>query len=361
MKHPWVTSLSIVVVLFALATPALSAEFAQIDDRVLAKDNEVAVAAAILRDEFNSNESAPAHVVFDRATSESQVAKFARLASELPEVVRVETQNGLFRDGQFTPLGAAQGWPAATMETEDHQRVIVVADIKSRSRAVQVLIDSLRSIDSMVLVGGAAADYTDSQAGISRQLPWALLWVALTTFVVLFLYTGSILLPVKAILLNVLSLTATMGVLTWMFQYGNLMWLTGEYTVTSTLDSSSLVLIAIVTFGLSMDYEVFLLSRIKEEHDRGLDTTEAVALGLQRSGRIITAAAVLLAIVFGAFVTSSVTSMKMLGFGIAFAILMDATVVRGLLVPALMRIAGKYNWWAPKPLRAIHQRFGLQD
>jgi RND superfamily putative drug exporter len=168
-------------------------------------------------------------------------------------------------------------------------------------------------------------------------------------------------LPVKAILLNVLSLTATMGVLTWMFQYGNLMWLTGEYTVTSTLDSSSLVLIAIVTFGLSMDYEVFLLSRIKEEHDRGLDTTEAVALGLQRSGRIITAAAVLLAIVFGAFVTSSVTSMKMLGFGIAFAILMDATVVRGLLVPALMRIAGKYNWWAPKPLRAIHQRFGLQD
>jgi len=188
-----------------------------------------------------------------------------------------------------------------------------------------------------------------------------LLWVALATLIVLFLYTGSVLLPIKAIVLNVLSLGAAMGVVTYIFQNGNLMWLTGDYTVTGALDTSSLVIVAIVTFGLSMDYEVFLLSRIKEEHDAGSDTTEAVALGLQRSGRIITAAAVLLAVVFAAFVTSSVTSIKMLGFGIAFAILLDATVVRGLLVPALMRIAGKYNWWAPAPLRKLHARFGLSD
>jgi RND superfamily putative drug exporter len=162
-------------------------------------------------------------------------------------------------------------------------------------------------------------------------------------------------------MLNVLSLGATMGVLTWMFQSGNLQWLTGDYQVTGTLDTSTLVLIAIVTFGLSMDYEVFLLSRIKEEHDAGSETTESVALGLQRSGRIITAAAALLAVVFASFMTSSVTSIKMLGFGIAFAIILDATVVRGLLVPALMRIAGRYNWWAPKPLRSFHQRFGISD
>jgi RND superfamily putative drug exporter len=152
-----------------------------------------------------------------------------------------------------------------------------------------------------------------------------------------------------------------MGLLTWMFQNGNLQFLTGEYTVTNTMDTSSMVLIAIVTFGLSMDYELFLLSRIKEEHDQGSNTEDSVALGLQRSGRIITAAAVLLAVVFAAFVTASVTNMKLLGFGIAFAILLDATVVRGLLVPSLMRIAGQWNWWAPKPLRAIHDRFGLKD
>ena len=223
------------------------------------------------------------------------------------------------------------------------------------------MIRAVRAIATDAIVGGTAADYTDSQEGIARQLPWSLLWVAIATLIVLFLYTGSVLLPFKAILLNVVSLSAAMGVLTWLFQNGNLMWLTGEYTVTGTLDTSSLVIVAIVTFGLSMDYEVFLLSRIKEEHDAGSETTEAVALGLQRSGRIITAAALLLAVVFAAFVTSSVTSIKMLGFGIAFAILLDATVVRGLLVPALMRIAGKYNWWAPRPLRWVHSRIGLKD
>jgi RND superfamily putative drug exporter len=167
----------------------------------------------------------------------------------------------------------------------------------------------------------------------------------------LFGFTGSLLLPIKAVLLNFISLAATMGILTWIFVDGNLGFLVGDFINTGTLDTSSMVLIAIVAFGLSMDYEVFLLSRIKEEHDAGHSNVESVAFGLQKSARIITAAAFILAIVFAAFITSGVTSIKMLGFGVAFAILLDATLVRAFLVPALMRLFGEWNWWAPKSLR----------
>ncbi|MFM7552918.1 MAG: MMPL family transporter, partial [Actinomycetota bacterium] len=187
------------------------------------------------------------------------------------------------------------------------------------------------------------------------------LWVGLTTLIVIFLYTGSILIPLKAILLNLLGLGATLGVLVWVFQDGHLRWLTGDFQQTGTLDLGSLVIVAIVAFALSTDYELFLLSRIKEAHDQGSTTREAVALGLQRTGRIVTAAAILIAIVFIAFIASGVTNIKQLGFGAAFAILIDATLVRGLLVPALMRIAGDANWWAPAWLRRVHGRIGLSD
>jgi RND superfamily putative drug exporter len=213
----------------------------------------------------------------------------------------------------------------------------------------------------VALVGGAAAEYADTQAAIAGALPWVLAWVFGLTFLVLFLYTGSVVLPIKAVLLNILSLGATIGALVWVFQDGNLSWLVGDFQATGTLDTSMTVLIAIVAFALSMDYEVFLLSRIKEEHDAGSDTETAVELGLQRSGRIITAAALLLAIVFAAFLTSGVTPIKQLGFGVAFAILLDATVIRGLLVPAFMRLAGQWNWWAPAPLARLHRRVGLSE
>jgi RND superfamily putative drug exporter len=226
------------------------------------------------------------------------------------------------------------------------------------------LITRLRAIEPPVngtLIGGQAAIFTDSQNGISENLPGVLGWLIITTLVILFLFTGSVVLPIKAVILNLLSLGATLGVLVWVFQDGNAKWLVGDFTVTGALDTSTLVLVAIVAFGLSMDYELFLLSRIKEEHDSGADTITSVSSGLQKSGRIITAAAVLIAIVFACFVTSGVTSIKMLGLGIAFAILLDATIVRGLLVPALMRVAGDLNWWAPKPLLKLHSRFGISD
>jgi RND superfamily putative drug exporter len=159
----------------------------------------------------------------------------------------------------------------------------------------------------------------------------------------------------------VLSLSATLGALVWVFQGGHLGWLTGDYTNTGTVDISSIALIAVVAFALSMDYELFMLSRIKEEHDAGRNTTDAVAFGLQRTGRIITAAALLIAVVFVSFLSSGVTNIKQLGFGVTVAILVDATIVRALLVPAFMRIAGGANWWAPPILRRLHDRIGLRE
>jgi RND superfamily putative drug exporter len=165
------------------------------------------------------------------------------------------------------------------------------------------------------------------------------------------MFTGSIILPIKAVILNLLSLSATLGAMTWIFIGGHLTWLVGSFTNTGSIDTSIVILIAVVAFGLSMDYEVFLLSRIKEEHDAGHSNVESVALGLQKSARIITAAAVILSTVFAIFMTSGVTSIKAMGFGVAFAILLDATLVRALLVPALMRLFGERNWWAPKALK----------
>jgi RND superfamily putative drug exporter len=178
--------------------------------------------------------------------------------------------------------------------------------------------------------------------------------------VLLFLMTGSVLVPIKAIVLNVLSLGATFGAMVWVFQDGNGADLL-TFTPTGTLDTSIPVLMFCIAFGLSMDYEVFLLSRIKEEHDRTGDTRAAVAVGLQKTGRIMTAAAGVLAVTFLAFSTSSVTFIKLMGLGLTLAILMDATLVRGVLVPAFMRLAGEANWWAPPFLRQLHNRFGLSE
>ncbi len=182
----------------------------------------------------------------------------------------------------------------------------------------------------------------------------------MVTFVLLFLMTGSVVIPLKALVLNVLSLSAVYGAMVYVFQDGHLAGTLG-FTATGTIDTSMPVLLFCIAFGLSMDYEVFLLSRIKEEHDRGADTLTAVAAGLERSGRIVTTAAALLAIVFIAFATSKVTFLKLFGVGTALAVVVDATLIRALLVPALMRLAGQANWWAPRPLRLLHDRIGLRE
>jgi len=185
-------------------------------------------------------------------------------------------------------------------------------------------------------------------------------FIAAVTFVVLFLFFGSLLVPLKAVVLNLLSLTATFGAMVWIFQDGHLSGLL-DFTPTGTIAVVMPILMFCIAFGLSMDYEVFLLSRIKEEHDKGADTTTAVAHGLERTGRLVTAASILIAVVFIAFATSGVSFIKMFGIGLALAVLVDAFIIRSTLVPAFMKLAGGANWWAPGWLRRIHNRIGISE
>lgn len=332
--------------------------FGQVDDRVLPKDYPAVVASNVIRDRFNGRESSPVQIVIEGA-SQDDITDYTLELSRLDHIVRVQSTSGIAQAGQLD-----EGYASAFVDykKDGYQRIIAIHNIESRSQAGIELTDKIRVLTAnghQVLVGGSAATYTDSQYGILRQLPNAALWIIAWTLLLLFFFTGSVLLPIKAVLLNLLSLGATLGFLAWVFMNGQLKWLLGDYIVTGALDTSSAVLIAVVAFGLSMDYELFLLSRIKEQHELGLSTRDSVAVGLARSGRIITAAALVLAVSFAAFITSGVTIMKMLGLGIAFAILLDATVVRGLLVPALMRLFGHANWWAPKWLKKIYKAVGL--
>jgi RND superfamily putative drug exporter len=332
MRKPISVVIATTIGLGILIAPIADIKFSLVDSRVLPASNPAAASAAFITDNFPGQESNPIEIIFPTASDELE--SIERFRSQLPQLEGIVRVDQLTQVGEAARLVAIHSMPPRTPEAEK-----LIADIR----------ELLGGIDA--LVGGVAADYADTQGATARTLPYVLIWILTTVLILLFLFTGSILLPIKAILLNFASLAATMGVLTYIFINGHLTFLVGDFTVTGTLDTSTVILIAIVAFGLSMDYEVFLLSRIKEEYENGRNNEDAVAFGLQRSARIITAAALLLATVFGIFVISGVTSIKMMGFGVAFAILLDATVIRGLLVPALMRLFGEWNWWAPKSLR----------
>jgi RND superfamily putative drug exporter len=237
-----------------------------------------------------------------------------------------------------------------------------VPSVEPLSPAGERLVKAVRATPAPfpVLVGGDAARLVDGKAVLARRLPLALVLVAGSTFVLLFLMVGSLLVPVKALALNVLSLSATFGALVFVFQDGHLARLL-RFTPTGTISIFIPVLLFCIAFGLSMDYEVFLLSRIKEEFDLGAANDDAVALGLERTGRIVTAAALLLALVFVAFATAQVTVVKVFGVGLALAVLVDAFLIRATLVPAFMRLAGRANWWAPRTLRRLHLRYGIWE
>ncbi len=209
-------------------------------------------------------------------------------------------------------------------------------------------------------MGGSSAAFLDSKDAIRDRLPFALAFIALVTFGVLFLAFGSIVVPIKALAMNVLSLGAAFGALVWVFQDGNLEWLLRFESVGAITLFVPVFMFAVV-FGLSMDYEVFLLSRIKEEYDARGDNRMSVVRGLERTGRIITSAALLLVVVSAAFATSEIIFVKQVGLGVALAIALDATIVRALLVPAAMRLMGGLNWWAPAPLRRLWLRLGMAN
>ena len=329
MKRPVSVVLLALLVLGIFAAPLKNIAFSQGDSRMLPASNPAAIATAIQTERFAGQTGNPIEIiVMNGVGKESEIASYSAELAKVSGVVAVTPPQKIGSD----------------------IRIVAYESMLPRTPEAQKMIHDIRKLNSPAdtLVGGVAADYTDSQDGISQTLPWALGWIALSVLILIFIFTGSIILPIKAVVLNMLSLAATMGALTWVFIDGHLQWLVGSFTLTGTLDTSIVILISVVVFGLSMDYELFLLSRIREEHMAGKTNIESVATGLQRSARIITAAAILLAVVFAAFITSGVTSIKSMGFGVALAVILDATIVRALLVPALMRLFGERNWWAPK-------------
>ncbi|NHI11918.1 integral membrane protein [Streptomyces sp. KO7888] len=359
MRRPALTALPVLAVLLVAAAPLLGITFGTPDERVLPENAESRQVTAMLGENFNGNDAAALHVVIDRAVAKDGLTSYAGELAALDGVLRVETSAGTYTGGQSAPAGP--GNPA--LGRPDAQRINVVSELTPKSDEAEALVADVRAVTAPEgtepLVGGTDAELVDAKDSISSQLPLAIALVVLTTFVLLFLFTGSIVQPLRALVLNVVSLGATLGVMTWIFQDGNLSSLLG-FTA-QPMEVSMTVLMFCIAFGLSMDYEVFVTSRIKELHDQGEDNESAVANGLGHTGRIVSAAALLLAVSFFAFGTAKITFMQMFGLGSGLAILIDAIAVRGVLVPAAMRLLGGSAWYAPPFLKKLHGRIGLSE
>ncbi|HEY3528871.1 MAG TPA: MMPL family transporter [Nocardioides sp.] len=354
--------LLVTAALVLLGLPFTRAHFAYPDDRVLPTSAQAHQVGDDLRTRFGSNASSTIFVVApDTGDRAGAVSGYAADLSRLDGVTAVSSAAGTYTDGdRVSP-------PDSSMSRGDTTYLSVHTSTDPQSPAAKDLLTGVEATPAPwpTLVGGETADNRDSLQALAGALPYALAWIAIALFTVLFLFTGSVVLPLKALVLNTLSLSATFGAMVWIFQDGHLGGLYPELTTTGYLVPTMPLLMFCVAFGLSMDYEVFLLSRIREAWlDSGrtsADNRQAVAVGLGRTGRIVTAAAVLMAIVFAAIATSGISFMMMFGTGLTLAVLMDATVVRGTLVPAFMRLAGSWNWWSPRPLARLHRRFGLSE
>jgi uncharacterized membrane protein YdfJ with MMPL/SSD domain len=341
MRRPILYTVVVLTGLLLAAAPFLRVEFGGIDPRVLPEGTESRVVSETVDRDFVANSQLPIEAIVtapDPATLEPYVTALRGVEG----VTRAEI-TGQAGDTARVTIGYA-GDP-----------------ISEQSRA---LITSLRDVPAppggAVLVGGLTAELTDQLHDVGSRLPWMALIIIGATFVLLFLAFGSVVLPVKAIIMNILSLGASFGALVLIFQDGHLSGLL-NFTSTGTLEATQPILVLAVVFGLSMDYEVFLMSRIREEYDRTGDNTHAVAVGLQRSGRIITSAALLILVVIGLFSVSGITFIKLIGVAMIIAVLVDATIVRALLVPATMRLLGDWNWWAPGPLRRFYAKHGIHE
>jgi len=348
MRRPVAYVVVIVIALLALGAPFRSITWGGTDARALPSGSAPRVVSEVLARDFPVNATTPIEAVVKFAGPVSAPAERAALASYTARLGHVP---GVI-DAQVT--GAAGNVAKVDMRFAANDE----------SAAARALVNQVRAVPApagaQVYVGGATAELVDELGSLGSTLPWMALLVVVTTFVLLFLAFGSVVLPVKAIVMNALSLTATFGAIVWIFQEGHLSGLL-NFTATGTIDPTMPILMLAIIFGLSMDYEVFLLSRIRERYDVTGDNTGAVASGLQRTGGIITSLALLLVIVVGAFSASGITFIKLLGVGMIIALVVDATIIRVLLVPATMRLLGPANWWAPRPLRRLYGRYGIRE
>ena len=360
MNRPIPVVIVVTALLLVLGAPFVHLELGLSDDRVLGKGAPARVVGDDIRRNFRSNEAGALAVVAPAAdpAAGAAIGGYGQALSTIANVARVDAATGSYAQGR--PVAPPNLLSARFTGADRGTWLSVVPSVEPLSPEGEELVRAVRSAASPfdVLVTGEAARLVDGKKSLGSRLPLAVLIIALATFALLFLMVGSLLVPAKALILNVLSLSATFGALVWVFQEGHL---AGplDFTPTGTISIFTPVLLFCIAFGLSMDYEVFLLSRIKEEYDLGAGNEDAVAIGLERTGRIVTAAALLLALVFVAFATAEVTVVKVFGVGLALAVLVDAFLIRATLVPAFMRLAGRANWWAPRPLRRFHLRWGI--
>jgi uncharacterized membrane protein YdfJ with MMPL/SSD domain len=371
MRRSIPIGLAIIALLLLLGAPFLNARWGFPDDRVLPTSDSARQVGDQLRDDFAIDSARNATVVIPDASgvTPQDLGQYAAALSQVADVSSVSSPVGTFVDG------AAAGPPSAATDLKDGSAFLTVGSNAALfSDASEAQLDALRAVPTPagkpVQLTGVAQVNRDSSVAITDRLPTVLAVIAAITFVLLFLLTGSVILPLKALVLNVLSLTAAFGALVWIFQEGHLGAL--GTTPTGTLVANMPVLLFCIAFGLSMDYEVFLVSRIREywvsargrtraDYRTRADNDEAVARGLARTGRVVTAAALVMSISFAALIAAQVSFMRMFGVGLTLAVLVDATLVRMLLVPAFMHVLGRWNWWAPRPLARLHDKFGISE
>ncbi|MGZ5419590.1 MAG: MMPL family transporter, partial [Solirubrobacterales bacterium] len=341
-RFPGRIAIATAAFLIFLGIPFYAIKFTWVDAQVLPTSASARQVDDVIRADYPPFRDTPVRILVDGG-GPRVAAKVQRQVSELPGVA------------EMLPPQPLQG--GATL-------VQAVSKNSYLDESTQTLVSEISALPappgSEVAVTGFAARFLDFQDSLKRHLPAAVSIVVLATLVILFLMTGSVILPIKALLMNVLNLSAVFGILVFIFQDGRLQGLL-SYTSQGALEQTMPILLFAVAFGLSTDYGVFLLSRIKEARDNGATDTDSVAIGLERTGRIVTAAAMLFAIAIGAFATSQIIFIKENGVGTALAVLIDATIIRALLVPSLMELLGHWNWWAPKPLRWLHFRIGLDE
>ncbi|MEU6136873.1 MMPL family transporter [Nocardioides sp. NPDC047086] len=355
-RQPWV-ALPVVAVLLAMAAPLAGIEFGTPDDRVLPASAGSRQAGDLLREEFDGDGTSPIRVVTTSAVDDASLVTYAADLSRVADVDRVDARVGTYVDGTL-----ASKTPALP-PGDGADELAVVNQLDRQSEEARDLVRDVRAVPAPAgteaLVGGGAAELLDSLDAIGAKLPFAAGGLAIAMVVILFLFTGSLVQPLRALVLNVIGLGATVGTTVVIFQEGFGADLLGFTAM--PLNVSMVVLLLVIAFGLSMDYEVFVLGRITEMRRRGLGNVEAVVQGLAHTGRIVTTAAALIATSFFAFMVSDISFMKFFGLGVGLAILIDAVLIRGILLPAAMRVLGEAAWWAPRPLRRLHRKVGLSE
>lgn len=365
MRHPIPVAVGVLALVVLLGVPSMGMRLRLPDEQVLPKSAPSAQVATVIRTQFNSEEQQAIQVVAQRIGDPqargTDIAAYAAHLSKLPNVARVDALTGSYTGGQVSASPSLTSYrflgPGATY-------LNVVPKVDGYSKEGTQLVRDVRAMNAPfpVLVGGVPAVSVDTFDTLYNRIPIALGILVLGMFILLYLLTGSVVLPIIAVVLTTLSLSATFGALVFIFQNGHMQWLLGNFVVTGSITWTVPILLFSLAFGLSMDYQVFMLSRFREEYARTGDNTAAVATGLERTGKVVSYAAILISLVFLVWVTSGLSYTKAVGLGLALAILMDATLIRGALLPATMRLAGgRVTWWAPGPLRRLHTRIGIRD